>query len=170
MYRAASIPGKVIGKGFLSMNPLTMGATAGVLGMGFAHMTYDPTKNTYASHMAQESLKVGADAAMEIGLFGGAAGMAKFGKLAGISKLGTIGLIGAIGITAITHITGTNPGAIVGEMMEEAHDLYRKEKGIGPKPITQNERTMSRTRQAMSLLGVTKRHSMLGSEAQWMHN
>lgn len=170
LHKAASVPGNVIGRTFMSGAPLAIGATSAVLGMGFAHLTHDPTKNSYASHMGQESLKVGADAAFEAGLFGGAAAMSKIGTMAGMGKLGTIGMLGAIGISIASHVTGTNPGAIMGEMMEDAQTRYRKETGQGPKPITQNERTMGRTRQAMSLLGGAKRHSMLGSEAQWMHN
>jgi len=124
----------------------------------FGAMSHDPTKNTFSSHMAQEGVKIGADIAFDMALFStvgkmGAGGMA-------------VALIGSIG----AHTLGINPGSMMGSAMEGAATAYKKKQG-GLAPITQNERTMRSMQQGMSLLGQSgRRHSMLGTEAQYMHN
>ena len=124
-----------------------------------AVMAYDATKNAFASHMAQEGVKLGADIAYETALF------------STVGRLGMYGMATALGVSMLGHMTGLNPGAMVGRLIDKASDKYRREMGMGPKPITQNERTMKATQQGLSLLGQSSRgHSMLGYEAQFMHN
>jgi len=155
---AAGFAGRASGKAASLFGKAAMTIPGGylMLELPLAAMSYDSTKNSFASHMAQETIKVGADAAFDMAFLGRA---------------------GAWGMGALMamHIVGVNPGKIVGNIMDNARKSYRKGTGQGPTPITQNQRTMRSLQQGMNLIGQTRRagspgHSMLGSEAQYMHN
>lgn len=162
---AAAFAGRASGKaaGLFGKAAMTIPGGYMMLGIPAAAMSHDSTKNSFGSHMAQEGLKLGTDAAFDMALFG------TVGRMGGIGM--GIALAGSIGM----HMTGMNPGAMVGRAMENAGSLYKKRKGHGETPITQNKRTMRSLQQGMSLLGQSRGagrpgHSMLGSEAQFMHN
>lgn len=146
------------GAGRAMMHPF---AGYGMIGLPLEAMSHDPTKDTFASHMAKASLRTAADAANEWAL-----------ASAGMAIGGVPGAAIAIGGSIIQHLTGTNPGAAIEHMYEGAAKLHRKKKMMGPKPITQNERTMKATQVGLSLLrqSAAGGHNMLGSEAQYMHN
>lgn len=134
-----------------------------LFGGAAAVMSHDPTKNTFASHMSQEGLKVGADAAFETALFGTVGRLGAWGM--GAALVGSVGM----------YMTGTNPGEVVGHYLNKAGQAYRKDMGMGPTPITQNKRTMRATQRGLNLLSQSRGpgvqgHGMLGSEAMYMHN
>ncbi len=142
-----------LGRGLMTIpgGYMALGAVMGV-------MSHDPSQNTLASHMAQEGMKIGADAVGDMALFGVGA------------MFGLPGLIGAGALSIGSHTLGLNPGAAVDKYLGEAKRLYRKEMGLGATPIKQNERTMRSMQQAMRLVGQSGRTGMLGNEAQYMHN
>jgi hypothetical protein len=154
---ASRASGKAAGMlGKTALNPIgglaIFGAVAGVL-------SHDPTKNTMSSHMSQEFVKMAADVPFDAALFG-------VGSLLGGPIGGMIGLGVSVGLNAM----GATPGQMIGKMMNNAGDSYKRQKGMGLKSITQNEMTMRATQQGLSMLGSTTRHNLLGNEAQIMHN
>jgi len=170
--RALNANQRIVGSGPLGFAARTSGKAAGAFGRAamtipggalliggtISLMSHDPTKNTFSSHMAQEGLKVGADTVFETALFGAA------------SLLGPWGMgLAAVGSMAV-HAGGLGPGEMVGDLLSNAGEAYKKERGLGPTPIKKNEQTMNAARQAMGLLGQSKGHNMLGHEASFMHN
>lgn len=141
----------------------SFGGTALFGGVASA-MAYDSIKHgSMGNYAAQEGLKVGTDAIFETALFAGA------------SLLGPMGTAAAvIGSTAM-YMTGTNPGEAIGGLLKDASEAYKKDRGQGPGPITQNARTMRASQQGLRMLGQSRGagspgHNMLGSEASYMHN
>lgn len=138
---------------------LMAGAGLGMAaGLGLSAFTHDPTKNSFASHMAQEGLKTGVDAGFDALLW---------------STVGRLGVPGKVvaGAFSLASFVGQGPYAAVESTLEDAGKAYKKKLGMGPGPITKNERTMRSMQRNLSLLGQSgRRHSMLGSEAQYMHN
>jgi len=162
---AAGMAARASGKaaGMFGKAAMTIPGGYALLGLPFAAMSHDSTKNSFGSHMAQETMKIGADAAFDMALFGT------------VGRAGPYGMAAALIGSVAMHMTGTNPGAIVGNMMDNAGKSYRKSLGLGATPITQNQRTMRSQQQGMNLIGQSRGagspgHSMLGSEAQYMHN
>lgn len=137
---------------------MTSAGAVGIFGAAVGALSYNPVKNTMGSHIAQEFVKTAADAPFDAAMFG-------IGSLFG--PWGSLLSIGAsIGLSAV----GMNPGSIAGRMMERAGDSYRRERGMAPKAITQNDMTMKATQQGLAMLGQSGRYSMLGQEANFMHN
>jgi len=141
--------------GKMAISPVGGMALFGGVG---AAMSYDSTKNNFGSHMSREGLKIGADIAGDAAIFG-------IG-----SKLGIHGMIGATAISLGMHLTGVNPGAFVGEYLDNVSQNYKKEMGLGATPLKQNRRTMQSTQQNLSLLRQSSGFGNLGNEAQMMHN
>ena len=136
---------------------MTLPGGYALMGAYGAAASYDPTKDSALSHFAKEGVKTASDIILDAAIF----------ALPGAGW----GYMGAKMIAAAAiHMTGLNPGAFVGDIMEEAGKGYRRATRTET-PITQNERTMAYTRQAATMLGQTgRKHSFLGSEASAMHN
>lgn len=150
LHSLSKIPGKI------AMHPI---GGYGVMGGIAAAMTYDPTKRTVMSHAAQEGLKTATDVAFDSVLLGGLSLAGGFGMGLGMATIMGLGF------------SGLSPGETMGKIMRGAGEEYKKKIMREKTPIKQNERTMKATRQALNLLGQTGRqHSMLGSEAEYMHN
>ena len=161
----AGVAGRATGgmAGAFGKAAMTIPGGYALLGGFGAAMAHDPTRNTFGSHMAQEGLKIGADAAFDMALFGTVGRMGPYGMAAA--------LVGSIAM----HTLGVTPGQAVDRMLGGAKEEYKKRMGTGPTPITQNKRTMRATQQGLNLLGQSRGagspgHSMLGAEAQYMHN
>jgi hypothetical protein len=158
--RAAGLMGRASGAVAGGMGKAFMTIPGGymMLGLPLSAMTHDSTKNSFASHMSQEGLKLGADAAFETALFGT------------VGRMGAIGMGAALVGSVAMHALGANPGQMVQKYLDSASRTYKKKQGMGPTPIKQNQRTMQSTQRALSMLGRSTNHSMLGHEAQFMHN
>lgn len=131
----------------------------GIIGGAMAAASYDSSKNTFSSHMAQEGLKLSGDMVMDTAVFG----------LSTMAVGGMAGMALGIGLTAGLYGAGLNAGSFVQKHLDIASKKYKEDRGIAA-PMIQNKRTMASTRQAMSLLGQTRNHGMLGNEASFMHN
>ena len=150
--KLARVPGKI------ALNPIGGYAIMGAVG---AAMTYDPMQRHVMSHTAQEGIKTASDLAFDTAVFG-----------VGTTLLGPLWGAGAAMATIVgAHLGGVSPGQTVGKIMDAAGESYKKKVMRQPTPIKQNERTAGAMRKSLSLLGQTgRKHSMLGSEAQYMHN
>jgi len=150
--RAGRIPGK------LAMS--RVGITGAVIGVSTA-MTYDPTQGSVAEALGREAVALGTgELAFEAVSRGGGLAARAFG-LGG--TLATGGLMAA-GLAAFT--VGED---LARNWIEKAGEAYQRAQG--PTPIKQNQQTMASMRRAMGLLKQGRQqHSMLGAEAQYMHN
>lgn len=164
---ASRFTGGLAGAGKKAFTSLPIGMVA--FGLPFAVAEHDPTKNTFGSHMARESTKLGADIVADSLLFGG--GMSMANLYGGATAAGVAGL-GLAAVTIGAYSLGMNAGAQVGEFLDYSESKYRRSVGMSAdKPMTQNKQTMQATQRALSLVGQTSTtNSMLGSEAQFMHN
>jgi len=139
------------GKAVKGVAASTMGAPL-LFGMALAPMTYDPTKNSFASHMGGETVKAAAEGLFDLAMFS------------------TLGALGPVGTAAAMGAAFMRPGYAMAEhFIQETGKSYRRAKGLPDRPITQNERTMQATQSQAQLLGRAGKYSMLGSEAAYMH-
>lgn len=149
------LPGMSKGFGKLAMTPV--GGLA-IFGTIAGTMSHDNTKNNLASHLAQEGIKLGSDLGFESIV---------------ANTVGRLGIAGKLltGAAIGMSIMGVGPGNVMGALLEDSSAAYKKKHGVGHSPLKQTKETMEMTRRSMSLLGQgTRGHSMLGTEAQYMHN
>lgn len=121
----------------------------GTAGLALSALSYDSTKDSLVGHMGKSMGQLGVGAVRDAILFNT------------LGKLGPIGWVASLGIS-------------MGSDMIMDHGvnsiLKQRNREMGVRPVTQNERTMRATQQAMSMLGQSGRMSMLGQEAAYMHN
>lgn len=141
--------GRQLTRGFGKMATTSIGTSTG-FGILAGALTYDRDKHDLSRHMSGEiSSMVVDDMFINAGLSGGP-------------------ILGALAIGAA--VFGVSPGAMVKSGIEKM-GAEIDEKKYGVSPITQNKRTMAATRSQLSMLGQgSNGHSMLGHEAQMMHN
>lgn len=114
--------------------------------------------------------------AMRLAAKSGAGKSIARGAIAIASKLGPMGKLAAgVGAAVLAGTSGMYesdymPGNMIGKLMDNASEKYNEQKYGRGASITQNRRTMSAMQKSMNLLGQSRPQSLLGQEAQLMHN